>query len=224
VQQTPQLIFLGSKVECAAPAPLFSALAYEVIHAAIHSQGADNAAWSPDKELQKVLELTMSQLNLLWKCLERLSMLEPPVPRPLTLLPAAEVTAPHTAEGKKGGATRPSKSAPANLQSLLVPMYLLKPLGLALDISGAAECAVQYSAHLRVYLDDGLGSVSLFRDECAGIVNISTGVGTSGVLHALCPAEGVMCSLALGNPVDSPAAVDAIAEKLVRHLGLHDFA
>jgi len=221
-QQTSQLIFLGSIVECAAP-PLFSSLAYEVVYAAVSSLRAGNGASSPAKLLQELLELTLCQLNLLWQCLERVGSWTPPTPRLVSLSPAADLV-PQATKGKKGGAAAPSISAPAIMQSLLVPMYVLKPLGLALNITGSSGCALQYSAHLRVYLDDGLGSMSLFRDECAGIVNVSTSAGTSGVLNITCPVEGIMSVLTVEHPVDSPNAVDAIAEKLVRLLGLDDVA
>lgn len=224
----PQLVFLGSPAESDrhTSSNVFNALAYEVLYAAVRSIGrVDSAVLTPVKELQQLLEMTLSPLNLLWNTLERMRTASAPAPRPVLTLPVAEAAATAPApKGKKGGAAAANKAVPANVQSLLVPMYLLKPLGLAISTGGISTCAVQYSVHLRVYLDDGLGSVSLFRDECAGLVDVNTEAGTSGALRVQCPVQGIMPALTVEDPVDSPSAVDAIAEKLVRLLGLEDFA
>ena len=201
----------------------FYALAHEMLHRAInmHAAGPMAAAQS----LPLLLATTLPQLHLLWACLQRLQNWTAPIPSSVQTVTSGDESI-AMARGRKSSTPSDAKTinSIASLRATWFPTYLMKPIGVG--SVGSADCYVQYSVHLRSYVDDGMGAIKLHREECAGLVNAHV-YPTNGELGAAelrfeSPIQGGSLPVVWAKTSDVMESLDILAQKLVRNFGLDD--
>ena len=230
----------------------FVCIARQLINAII----SDTAAATPLASLQKFMESTLPALNFLLLVEKHSQALRPPVPRPLVtpsdttiISPLVAAVGEKTSRSNKGSSKTTAAVALATaaasgtlvstgLQAIIIPRFFLKALTVGVDSSGYP--AVEYTAHLRAYVDDGMGEMPIvYREEVAGVICASSSnSNTSGasIGGTLSPSLILQCSTSVASSssatvaaavqmpsiaVDMPMA--AVCESVVRALGLHDY-